>query len=84
MRQKFALRLFEDVSAPDPSTLDSAAARTLSKEAATQGIVLLQNNGILPLQTSRTGVNHNKIAVLGLLGGCPGRSGPTSTKQPFL
>ena len=69
LRQKFALRLFEDVSAPDPSALDSAAARALSREAAVQGIVLLQNRGILPLQKAHP-ANRSKIAVLGLLGGC--------------
>jgi beta-glucosidase-like glycosyl hydrolase len=79
LRQKFALRLFEDVVAPDPSVLDSVAARALSREAATQGIVLLQNKGILPLQISRP-ANRSKIAVLGLLGGCS----EDTDQKPFM
>ena len=67
LRQKFALGLFEDVGTPDASVIDSPEARALAREAATQGTVLLQNSGILPLGSIRS----RKIAVLGLLGGCP-------------
>ena len=66
LRTKFATRLFDDVAAAPATAIDSAEARDLARRAATEGIVLLQNDGILPLNiTSQT-----KIAVLGNLGGC--------------
>lgn len=54
-------------SAPDKSVIGSAQHRALSREAACQSMVLLNNNGLLPLDA--TGLS--KVAVLGSLAAVP-------------
>ena len=69
--------MFEDVVAAPASALDSPSARALARQAAIEGLVLLQNSAVpaafggqmlLPLGKPPA---LTKIAVLGLLGGCP-------------
>ena len=66
LRPKFAAGLFDSVGVPDSSVINSNAARALARHAAAEGIVLLQNNGILPVQNPAA----RKWAVLGTNGGC--------------
>lgn len=82
--QKFAAGLFEDVGVPSASALDSASARELARQAAIEGLVLLQNS-IVPASGQRLlplgkPPALTKIAVLGLLGGCPNHT----THGPFV
>ncbi|GIF06694.1 glycoside hydrolase family 3 protein [Actinoplanes siamensis] len=49
--------------APDPSVIDSPAHRSLAREAARASVVLLTNDGILPLDRASGG----RIAVIGPL-----------------
>jgi len=63
LRQKIALGLFESPYVDESSVLeiyDDAAAIDLSREAAGKAVVLLKNNGVLPL----SGV-YKTIAVIG-------------------
>jgi len=64
LSQKFAARLFDKAPAVDPSKLrilDSAPHRSLALKAAEQGIILLKNNGTLPLDLRA----QRKIALIG-------------------
>ena len=60
---------FAHVFAASPSTelLASRAHRELAREAATSSIVMLSNNGLLPLDSTRL----TKVAVLGRLAAVP-------------
>lgn len=53
LRAKFASGLFDGVGVPKPSVIDSEEARRLARDAAVEGIVLLQNNGILPFKPTK-------------------------------
>jgi beta-glucosidase len=64
---------------------DSAAHHALARKAATAGMVLLKNNGILPLQ------NPQHIAVIGraaqtphFQGGGSSHINPTNVDVPFM
>ena len=62
LRVKFALGLFEDPFAAGAlSSVRSEAHKSLSKRISDESAILLENNGILPLDLSRI----RKIAVLG-------------------
>ena len=62
LRVKFALGLFEDpFSAGELASVRSAEHKALAKRIADESAVLLENDGILPLDLSRI----RKIAVLG-------------------
>jgi beta-glucosidase len=78
LTQKFAAGLF-DAPYTDPSWVDrlnTPASRALAYEAATQGIVLLQNeNKTLPLSF---GNKINKVALIGPMMTCGGRNGTTN------
>ena len=75
LTQKFAAGLF-DQPYTDPtwiSRLNTPESRTLAYEAATQGIVLLQNNNnTLPLAF---GTKIQKVALIGPMMTCGGRNG---------
>ena len=78
LRAKFMLGLFEDPYV-DPNRADAVAGaegqRPLALEAAQQGVTLLKNEGILPLDANEL----DRVAVIGphaaevLLGGYSGR-----------
>jgi beta-xylosidase len=62
LTEKIRLRLFEHPYAGESEvTLQSDKTRDLAKQAALQSIVLLENNGILPLDSSKKTV----LAVIG-------------------
>ncbi|MCU0465670.1 MAG: glycoside hydrolase family 3 C-terminal domain-containing protein [Anaerolineae bacterium] len=63
LRQKVMLGLFEDPYVDDGRVIDiysDAGAIALSREAAGKGVVLLKNDGILPLTSA-----HKTIAIIG-------------------
>ena len=59
LREMFATHVFDSGRAT--GSLDTAAHQTVSRRVAEEGIVLLKNNGILPLDTSRI----KTIAIIG-------------------
>lgn len=62
LRVKFAAGLFDSPFAQPPGTLDPPEHRALAKEVATQGTVLLKNDGnLLPVDLTKL----NSIAVIG-------------------
>jgi beta-glucosidase len=63
LTQKFAAGLFDAPLAPEAwlARLDAPPARALAYEAASQSIVLLQNNGVLPLDLSK----QPRLALIG-------------------
>jgi beta-xylosidase len=62
LAEKFRLGLFENPYADESQvSLQSDSARELAKEVALQSIVLLENNGILPLNVAQ----KPKVAVIG-------------------
>lgn len=63
LTQKFAAGLFEQPMAPEAwvSRLNAPEHRRLAYEAAAQGVVLLQNNGLLPIDFSR----KPRVALIG-------------------
>ena len=66
LKTKFLLGLFENpYGSLDPSVINSRQHRNLALEAAEQSIVLLKNEGILPLKDARS------IAVIGPLADDP-------------
>lgn len=64
LEAKFRLGLF-DAPLPDPDKAEDAvrtpAHVALAKEIADESVILLENNGILPLDTNR----YNTVAILG-------------------
>ena len=54
-------------SAPDPSVIGGAEHRALAREAASESMVLVRNDGCLPLDAGRL----KKVAVLGPLAAVP-------------
>jgi len=61
LRQKFALGLFEqDYDAEPPVTIHAEADAAVARRVAEQSLVLLKNDGVLPLDAART-----RIAVIG-------------------
>jgi beta-glucosidase len=58
LRSMFAAGLFDDPPTIEP--LDVAAGAAVARDAATAGIVLLQNDGVLPLLR-----NAQRVAVIG-------------------
>ena len=54
-------------SAPDPSVIGGAEHRALAREAACESMVLVRNEGCLPLDAGRL----KKVAVLGPLAAVP-------------
>ena len=62
LTEKFLLGLFENPYVDENQvSLQSKTARDLAKEVALQSVVLLENNGILPLDVSK----KPKVAVIG-------------------
>ena len=63
LTQKFAAGLFEQPLADEAGVarLDAPQNRRLAYEAAAQGIVLLQNNGVLPIDFARA----RRVALIG-------------------
>jgi beta-xylosidase len=62
LTEKFRLGLFENPYVDeDQVNLQSDSARGLAKEVALQSVVLLENNGVLPLDVSK----KPKVAVIG-------------------
>lgn len=62
LAEKFRLGLFENpYIAENEVSLQSEGARALAKEVALQSVVLLENNGILPLDV----LGKPKVAVIG-------------------
>lgn len=63
LKTKFRLGLFDGKGAPtpEPSVIRSETHRALSKEIADESVILLENDGILPLDLSRI----RRIALLG-------------------
>jgi beta-glucosidase len=61
LKVKFRLGLFDSQDAPAPAVIRSDAHRALSKEIADESAILLENDGILPLDLSRI----RRIALLG-------------------
>lgn len=62
LRQKFTLGLFEDPFVDEdaaPAVFDTLADRALARQAAGRSIVMLQNDGVLPLRKGQ------RIAVIG-------------------
>ena len=51
----------------DESELDGPAHRALARKLANESMVLLKNDGVLPLKTAGTGAGAIKIAVVGPL-----------------
>jgi beta-glucosidase len=62
LTQKFRLGLFENPFVDESDVvLQSSESRRLAKDVALQSVVLLENNGILPIDRSR----KTKVAVIG-------------------
>ncbi|MBQ3659327.1 MAG: glycoside hydrolase family 3 C-terminal domain-containing protein, partial [Bacteroidales bacterium] len=61
LRVKFQLGLFDGSGSNAAPTARSASHLALAKEIADQSAVLMENNGILPLDTS----NYRRIALVG-------------------
>ena len=70
LTQKFAAGLFDQPLAPEEwvSRLNAPANRRLAYEAAAQGVVLLQNNGLLPIDFSK----KPRVALIGPQAACFG------------
>lgn len=58
---KFTLGLFDEVKKVDKKEINCAAHKRINKAIADESIVMLKNNGILPLNTAE----KRKIAVIG-------------------
>ncbi len=71
---------FRDLPAPDKSVLGCAQHRALAREAAAKSIVLLKNDGVLPLRGTR------KLAVVGRLADTPntGDAGSSNTRPAYV
>src|SRR3954471_3583975 len=65
LRLKFSLGLFEDPRAPDPrrqrEVIGTAEHAELNLEVARRSLVLLRNDGVLPLKTEK----FRRIAIIG-------------------
>lgn len=61
LRVRFWAGLFDNPAQGDTNVLQSSEHKNLAREAAEEGIILLKNNGILPLQKDKI----KKIAVIG-------------------
>src|SRR5581483_9869369 len=77
--------VFKAAETPKGGTFDVAAHHALARRVAAEGMVLLKNNGILPLQ------NPNHIAVIGrsaqvphFQGGGSSHINPTQVDVPFV
>ncbi len=71
---------FQNIPAPDKTVVGCPAHRALAREAAVKSIVLLKNNGVLPL----SGVK--KLAVIGALANVPntGDGGSSNTRPDYV
>jgi beta-glucosidase len=76
--------VFKGAQTPKGGQFDVEAHHTLARKVAADGIVLLKNNGILPLQ------NHQRVAVIGrsarepyYQGGGSSHINPTKLAIPF-
>jgi beta-glucosidase len=76
--------VFKGAQTPKGGQFDVEAHHTLARKVAADGIVLLKNNGILPLQ------NHRRVAVIGrsarepyYQGGGSSHINPTKLAIPF-
>jgi beta-glucosidase len=76
--------VFKAAETPKGGELDAAAHHALARKIAAEGMVLLKNNGVLPLQ------NPRRIAVIGraakephFQGGGSSRINPTQVDIPF-
>ncbi len=67
LRVKLCFRLDSDPPVPDPEVVESARHTRLSLEVARRGIVLLTNEGVLPLDRARL----RSLAVVGSLADQP-------------
>lgn len=71
---------FKDTPVPDKTVVGCAAHRALAREAAVKSIVLLKNDGALPLRDVRT------LVVIGALANAPntGDGGSSNTRPEYV
>jgi len=83
LRAKLRFGIYDGVAALDPSVeIESAAHTALAREAEEKAIVLLKNDGALPLARATT----RQIAVVGSLAGTAntGDTGSSSTRSSYV